>query len=118
MMATRFPEHGSRAEWLADAELRSAVERYVRRRLAGDEAADIVQATVADALASDNVPGDQEGFRRFVFAVARNKVADHYRRHLACVAIYGSAGLSSSPRLGPWAWCSRSGTTPYARTPR
>jgi hypothetical protein len=41
----------------------------------------VVQATIADALASQAAPGDEEGFRRFVYVIARNKVADHYRRH-------------------------------------
>ena len=62
-------------------ELRDGLERYVRRRLSGEDAGDVVQATIADALASDGAPADREGFRRFVYVIARNKVADHYRRH-------------------------------------
>jgi RNA polymerase sigma factor (sigma-70 family) len=94
MMATRAPgsdgggrsssgpaDAGQRAEWLAEAELRDGLERYVRRRLRDEDAGDVVQATMADALASDGAPLDHEGFRRFVFTIARNKVADHYRRH-------------------------------------
>src|SRR5688572_18354535 len=81
MMATRSPEAGQRAEWLADAELRGGLERYVRRRLRDEDAGDVVQATITDALASDGAPADREGFRRFVYIIARNKVADHYRRH-------------------------------------
>jgi RNA polymerase sigma factor (sigma-70 family) len=80
MMARRIPEPGPRAEWLADAELRARLERFVRRRLSEDDASDVVQATIADALASDSAPDDAEGFRRFVFVIARNKVADHFRR--------------------------------------
>jgi RNA polymerase sigma factor (sigma-70 family) len=79
-MARRIPEPGPRAEWLADAELRTRLERFVRRRLSEDDALDVVQATIADALASDSAPDDPEGFRRFVFVIARNKVADHFRR--------------------------------------
>jgi RNA polymerase sigma factor (sigma-70 family) len=79
-MARRIPEPGPRAEWLADAELRARLERFVRRRLSEDDALDVVQATIADALASDSAPDDAEGFRRFVFVIARNKVADHFRR--------------------------------------
>jgi RNA polymerase sigma factor (sigma-70 family) len=79
-MARRIPEPGPRAEWLADAELRARLHRFVRRRLSEDDALDVVQATIADALASDSAPDDAEGFRRFVFVIARNKVADHFRR--------------------------------------
>jgi RNA polymerase sigma factor (sigma-70 family) len=80
-MATVVPEAGRRAEWLADVELRSSLERYVRRRLKEEDAGDVVQATIADALASEGAPAEPENFRRFVFVIARNKVADHYRRH-------------------------------------
>lgn len=82
MTVSRVPELGLRAQWLADAELRSNLERFVRRRLRGDEASDVVQATIADALASNSAPDDAEGFRRFVYAIARNKVVDHYRRNV------------------------------------
>lgn len=65
---------------LADPGLRRAVEAAVRRRVRGDEAEDVVQATFADVLASPRLPDDDEEFRRFVFGVARNKVFDHFRR--------------------------------------
>ncbi len=81
MMATRVPEPRLRAEWLADPELRGSLERFVRRKLRGDEASDVVQATIADVLASERTPDDEEGFRRFVFVVARNKLVDHIRRN-------------------------------------
>lgn len=80
MMPRRIAEPSLRAEWLADTELRARLERFVRRRLSEDDTLDVVQATVADALASPNAPDDPEGFRRFVFVLARNKVADHFRR--------------------------------------
>ncbi len=79
MMARRIPGPAPR-QWLADAELGARLERFVRRRLSEDDANDVVQATIADALASDSAPEDAEGFRRFVFVIARNKVADHFRR--------------------------------------
>jgi RNA polymerase sigma factor (sigma-70 family) len=56
------------------------VEAAVRRRVRGDEADDVVQATYADVLAARVLPEDDEEFRRFVFGVARNKVFDHFRR--------------------------------------
>ncbi len=65
---------------LADPGLRRAVEAAVRRRVRGDEAEDVVQATFTDVLAAPRLPDDDEEFRRFVFGVARNKVFDHFRR--------------------------------------
>lgn len=65
---------------LADPALRRAVEAAVRRRVRGDEADDVVQATYTDVLAARQLPEDDEEFRRFVFGVARNKVFDHFRR--------------------------------------
>jgi RNA polymerase sigma factor (sigma-70 family) len=65
---------------LADTALRRAVEAAVRRRVRGDDADDVVQATYTDVLAAPQLPEDDEEFRRFVFGVARNKVFDHFRR--------------------------------------
>jgi RNA polymerase sigma factor (sigma-70 family) len=65
---------------VADPALRREVEAAVRRRVHGDEAEDVVQATLADVLASPSVPEEPEEFRRYVFGVARHKVFDHFRR--------------------------------------
>jgi RNA polymerase sigma factor (sigma-70 family) len=65
---------------LADPLLRREVEAAVRRRVRGDEAEDVVQATLADVLSAAAVPDEPEEFRRYVFGVARNKVFDHFRR--------------------------------------
>ncbi len=65
---------------LADPALRRAVEAAVKRRIPGDDAEDVVQAAMADVLSATRVPEDSEEFRRFVFAVTRNKVFDHFRR--------------------------------------
>jgi DNA-directed RNA polymerase specialized sigma24 family protein len=65
---------------LADPALRREVEVAVRRRIHGDDAEDVVQATFADLLSAPQLPDDAEEFRRFVFGVARNKVFDHFRR--------------------------------------
>src|SRR4051812_30755825 len=65
---------------VADPTLRREVEAAVRRRVRGDEAEDVVQATLADVLSASTVPDEPEEFRRFVFGVARNKVFDHFRR--------------------------------------
>ncbi|HVY30754.1 MAG TPA: RNA polymerase sigma factor [Polyangiaceae bacterium] len=65
---------------VADPMLRREVEAAVRRRVRGDEAEDVVQATLADVLSASSVPEEPEEFRRYVFGVARNKVFDHFRR--------------------------------------
>jgi RNA polymerase sigma factor (sigma-70 family) len=67
---------------LADPALRRAIEAAVRRRIQGDDAEDVVQAALADVLSAVRVPEDAEEFRRFVFAVTRNKVFDHFRRRV------------------------------------
>jgi RNA polymerase sigma factor (sigma-70 family) len=81
---------------LADPALRSAVQAAVRRRIRGDDAEDVVQATLADVLSAPEVPEDAEEFRRFVFGVARNKVFDHFRRQKR-----ESEGLDEDALAGP-----------------
>jgi len=71
-----------RGKRLADPRLRREVEAVVKRRVRGDEAHDVVQAALADVLSAARVPEDSEEFRRFVFAVTRNKVFDHFRRRM------------------------------------
>jgi RNA polymerase sigma factor (sigma-70 family) len=81
---------------VADPTLRREVESAVRRRVRGDEAEDVVQATLADVLSAAAVPEEPEEFRRFVFGVARNKVFDHFRRQKR-----QTAGLDESETAGP-----------------
>jgi RNA polymerase sigma factor (sigma-70 family) len=75
-------EPKGRGARLADPGLRRDVEAAVKRRVRGDDAADVVQAALADVLSAARVPEDAEEFRRFVFAVTRNKVFDHFRRRV------------------------------------
>lgn len=81
---------------VADPALRREVEAAVRRRVRGDEAEDVVQATLADVLSARAVPEEPEEFRRFVFGVARNKVFDHFRRQKR-----QSAGLDGDETAAP-----------------
>ncbi len=69
-------------ERLADPRLRRDVEAAVKRRVPSADADDVVQAALADILSAARVPEDSEEFRRFVFAVTRNKVFDHFRRRV------------------------------------
>ena len=54
-----------RNQRLSDDKLRADVEAAVRRRIRGDEADDVVQATWTDVLQASQVPSDAEEFRRF-----------------------------------------------------
>lgn len=71
-----------RGRRLADPKLRREVLAVVKRRVRGDDADDVVQAALADVLSAARVPDDAEEFRRFVFAITRNKVFDHFRRRM------------------------------------
>ena len=65
---------------LSDPALLSALGAHVRSRVPAADADDVVQAVLADALASAGAPEDPDALRRWLFGVARNKVADFYRR--------------------------------------
>ncbi len=64
---------------LSDPELHRALAALIRRKIAAPDAEDVLQATLADALAAAHVPDDATELRRWVFGVARNKIADYYR---------------------------------------
>jgi RNA polymerase sigma factor (sigma-70 family) len=81
---------------VADPQLRREVEAAVRRRIRGEEAEDVVQATLADVLCASGVPSEPDEFRRFVFGVARNKVFDHFRRQKR-----GTEGLHDDDLAAP-----------------
>lgn len=81
---------------LADPSLLRDVEAAVRRRVRGEDAEDVVQATLADVLAAPRVPEAEDEFRRFVFGVARNKVFDHFRRQRR-----QAEGFDESETAGP-----------------
>jgi len=76
--------------------LRREVEAAVRTGVRGDEAEDVVQATLADVLSATSVPEEPEEFRRFVFGVARTKystISWRQKRH--------TAGLDESETAAP-----------------
>ncbi len=80
MAMPALPTTSIRAELLADPELYAALVRYARRRVAEHEVEDIVQATLADALAAKRTPETAEEVRRWVHRIARNKIVDLHRR--------------------------------------
>ncbi len=80
MVMTAFPGRDRRATFLADPALASQLARFVRTRVPAHEVDDIVQSTLADALASGNAPENDAELKPWIFGIARNKVADHFRR--------------------------------------
>src|SRR5687767_6206626 len=70
-----------RSAALGNPELGASLRRFVRGKAPASEVDDIVQATLADALAARNAPSDSKELERWVFGIARNKVVDYYRRH-------------------------------------
>lgn len=64
---------------LSDPALLSALGAHVRSRVPASDADDVFQSVLADALAG-LAPDDGEALRRWIFGVARHKIADYYRR--------------------------------------
>ncbi|HEX8792981.1 MAG TPA: sigma-70 family RNA polymerase sigma factor [Polyangiaceae bacterium] len=65
---------------LADPDLTARLSHFVRTRVPEDDARDIVQATIADALAADEHPEGDEDIVRWVFGICRHKLVDWFRR--------------------------------------
>jgi DNA-directed RNA polymerase specialized sigma24 family protein len=74
------PEWDLRRARLGDLRLQAALHRFVRGRLKGGDAEDVVQDTLADALEATRAPEDSTELRKWVFGIARRKVADHWSR--------------------------------------
>jgi DNA-directed RNA polymerase specialized sigma24 family protein len=66
---------------LSDPALIAALGSHVRSRVPAADADDVVQAVLADALIADTAPGEAEALRRWLFGVARHKIADFYRKN-------------------------------------
>jgi len=65
---------------LASPELRRALAQFVRRRVPAADVEDLVQTVLCDALAAERVPTDRAEIRKWLFGIARHKVADFHRR--------------------------------------
>jgi len=76
---TPEPPPGAHA-LLADPARRAALLRFVRPRVPASEVEDIVQTTLADALVSPKTPDDPAELDRWLYRIARNKIADFFRR--------------------------------------
>ncbi|HEX3769775.1 MAG TPA: sigma-70 family RNA polymerase sigma factor [Polyangiaceae bacterium] len=70
----------SRASRLADPALAAALGQFVSRsRVAPADVDDVVQSALTEALAAPSGPEDAAEIRRWVFGIARHKVADWFR---------------------------------------
>lgn len=65
---------------LEDPMFRRWLSAIVSRRVPRGEADDVVQSVLCDALASNGVPSDDGEISKWIFGIARNKVADFHRR--------------------------------------
>jgi DNA-directed RNA polymerase specialized sigma24 family protein len=75
-----MPSTSTRAQVLSDPALGAALTRFVRARVPEADVDDVVQSTLADALSSTHAPDDAEQLRPWVWGIARNKIADFFRR--------------------------------------
>jgi len=69
----------ARHDWTS-ADFRAALAAMVRRRVPADDVEDVVQAALTEAVASQHRPTDPEEARRWIWGVARHKIADYHRR--------------------------------------
>jgi DNA-directed RNA polymerase specialized sigma24 family protein len=61
-------------------QMRQALWTMVRRRVPERDAEDVVQSVLAEAIASPHRPEEPESARRWIWGMARNKIADYHRR--------------------------------------
>jgi len=74
--------HRALRHYVAQPATRSSLRAYLRRRGFLDDADDLVQTVLCDALAVQAVPAEAADLPRFITGIARRKVADE-RRHRA-----------------------------------
>lgn len=71
---------GARSAALSDPALHRALKRMIAAKIPATDAEDVLQQTLTDALAAAEGPTDSDEIRRWVFGIARHKIADHHRR--------------------------------------
>ena len=80
-----------------DRDITQAITAMVRKRVPPSEVDDIVQSTLAEAVASPEAPVDKDALRRWLSGVARHKVADFHRRRGREVALDSAPELPGGP---------------------
>jgi RNA polymerase sigma factor (sigma-70 family) len=80
-MSTAMPDESSSAKNpLGDPALRKSLTEFVRRRVPSSDADDVVQIVLLDALGAAGRPDDPRELLRWLYGIARHKVADYHRR--------------------------------------
>lgn len=80
-MSTAMPDESSPAKNpLGDPTLRKSLADFVRRRVPSSDSDDVVQTVLLDALDAPGRPEDPRELTRWLFGIARHKVADYHRR--------------------------------------
>lgn len=69
-----------RSLWIAEPRVRKALRRYFEKRAPGSDVDDLVQTTLAEALASERAPAARSEWDLWLYGIAHHKLADHFRR--------------------------------------
>jgi len=80
VMASSPKNSELRSVTLADPVLHRALRRMIATKMAAADAEDVLQATLTDAVAADKAPESAHEIRKWVFGIARHKIADHHRK--------------------------------------
>lgn len=67
------------ADWQS-TRFRQALVHMVKKRVPERDVEDVVQATLTDAVTAKEKPEDPDALRRWIWGIARHKVADFHRR--------------------------------------
>jgi len=67
--------------WLSDPSRLRALNQAIRAKIPASDVEDVVQSTLADALTAAEPPSESDAFNRWLFGIARHKIADYYRQH-------------------------------------
>src|SRR5690242_5775284 len=77
---------------VADVKLRRGLVAFVRGRVPAHEVDEIVQATLADAIAAKNPPETRGALWGWLRGIARHQVADYHRRARREIPVEREAG--------------------------
>lgn len=80
VMASSPKNSELRSVTLADPQLHRALRRMIATKMAAADAEDVLQATLTDAVAAAEAPESAHEIRKWVFGIARHKIADHHRK--------------------------------------
>lgn len=80
MLGDRYMPKDDRNKYLSDSVRLRSLSRAIRAKIPEHDAEDIIQSTIADALAASAPPLDTDAFDRWLLGIAGHKIADYYRR--------------------------------------